>query len=349
MKEDSPCCYLSINKTIFQGDLSLLREKKIAHYFFFPGEIFATVLRQSGDEVTLEKSRQNIRIHFSNMKRSLQEEKISKVVVDGAARFLFSDVVIDAVCFSPDGSQLSICTCKGTVNTANILTGIEEEPKRFFPDFFEYFLALQFSPNGKLLAIGSHDGTTKVWEALTGQNARVLVPSSSKPVTSLRFSPDSKQLVSGSDDKNVRVWHVGSGERICTLRGHTDDVTVVCFSPDGKRLASGSSDNTMRVWDLATRECVTCFSGHTDGVTSVCFSPDGKQLASGSMDRKVRVWDLATSQCVTTFHGSTAYFSPDGKRLATTCSDKNLRLWDLQTVENSIDGEKQQKKLKETK
>ena len=71
---------------------------------------------------------------------------------------------------------------------------------------------LTFSPDGTLLASGSHDGLILLWE------------------------------VDGS----------GHGRLRATLRGHRHIVRSVVFHPNGHLLASGSADGTVRSWDLRT-------------------------------------------------------------------------------------------------
>jgi tetratricopeptide (TPR) repeat protein len=66
-------------------------------------------------------------------------------------------------------------------------------------------LALAFSPDGKRLVSASSDGTVKLWDVTTGQEALTLTGHTGA-VISVAFSPDGKQLVTGSEDKMVKLW-----------------------------------------------------------------------------------------------------------------------------------------------
>ncbi len=168
-------------------------------------------------------------------------------------------------------------------------------------------LALSFSPDGKLLASGSRDGTVILWSTATWKQAQTLEnPDRDAPtrrsgwqgsVEDLAFSPDGKTLALASFGGTVQLWDVATGKLLETLKGHSSAVSAVAFSPDGRTLASGSNDRTVRLWNVETRRDLMQLdpgSAELDQVRSLAFSPDGKQLLAGS-DRSAVLWSAAPS------------------------------------------------------
>ncbi|KAJ5992489.1 hypothetical protein N7451_008213 [Penicillium sp. IBT 35674x] len=195
--------------------------------------------------------------------------------------------------------------------------------------------SVAFSPNGRLLASGSHDDTVRLWNTATGALMETL-DDHSVSVWSVAFSPDGRLLASGSHDGTVRLWNTATGAIQETLEGHSGLIRSVAFSPDGRLLASGSYDKTVRLWKTTRGALQETLDDHSNSVTSVAFSHDGRLLASGSHDDTVRLWDTETGALQQTLKGhsnsvTSVAFSPDGHLLASGSNDDTLRLWDTET------------------
>ena len=99
-------------------------------------------------------------------------------------------------------------------------------------------LALAYSPDGRMLALGGEDKMILLRDAATGEVLKTL-SGHTDIVAGLAFSPDSQTLASASYDKTVRLWDVAGGGEKAVLQGHKNWVLAVAYAPDGKTLRDG--------------------------------------------------------------------------------------------------------------
>src|SRR5262249_35464643 len=125
---------------------------------------------------------------------------------------------------------------------------------RTFGPHVSRVLAIDFSPDGKLMATGggepSRSGEGKGWEGATGKLVRSLDTLHSDTVFAVRFSPDGTKLASASADKFLKVTNVADGKELKAFEGHTHHVLAADWSSDGKKLATGGADSAVKVWDF---------------------------------------------------------------------------------------------------
>jgi len=125
--------------------------------------------------------------------------------------------------------------------------------------------AMQFSPDGFLLATAGQDHLVKVWVLLHkfDEFQQKLVATSQEPSFKARAHIDPAM----SDD-------LFYPEPLLEFRGHTADVLDVCWAPSTTNhvLLSSSMDMTVRLWHLLRSTPVATFP-HEDFVTALAFHP----------------------------------------------------------------------------
>ncbi|MGQ4646662.1 WD40 domain-containing protein [Lyngbya aestuarii] len=188
-------------------------------------------------------------------------------------------------------------------------------------------IRVSFSPDGKLVASASSDGTLKLWR-LDGRLLETL-EGHKEVVNSVSFSADGQTIASASADGTVKLWNLDGSLRK-TLKGHQAAVLSVSFSPNGQTVASTSADKTLRLWnrDGSLRASLPAKAA---AIRDLSFSPDGNILALASLDGKVNLWSL-DGTLIKTLEGHSdrvigVSFSPDGQTIASASLDDTVKLW----------------------
>jgi len=97
---------------------------------------------------------------------------------------------------------------------------------------------------------GSLDRTIKVWCLVQMECLRTLDWMSSEGHTGVIrcLQADEWRIISAADDKTIKVWDLETGQRLVTLKSHSDGVTCIQFNDF--YIVSGSYDKTVKLWDF---------------------------------------------------------------------------------------------------
>jgi WD40 repeat protein len=165
---------------------------------------------------------------------------------------------------------------------------------------------VQFSPDGKLVAVQYHE-TSEIYllNAETG-NVEIKLEGHGDYVRDFDFSPDGTKFASVGDDVTIIVWDIRPGipddQRILArFSDHVGTIFSVTFSADGKRLLSGGADGRIKVWDASDpsgrkweREyTLNVYAlGDEDTILDLELSPDDNHVVAVVDDWTVRGYTL---------------------------------------------------------
>jgi WD40 repeat protein len=201
-------------------------------------------------------------------------------------------------------------------------------------------LAIDFSPDGKLLATGggepSRSGELKIWDIGKGLLVRSLDSLHSDTVFALRFSPDGTKLASASADRFVKVTRRADGKLLRSFEGHTHHVMAVDWKSDGKQLVSGGADRVLKVWDYDSGEQLRTLQEAGKQITGARWLSAGLEAVAASGDTQVRIWNTENGGIARGFGGAGDYVyavaaSADGWRIAAGGAEGVLFIWDTKS------------------
>lgn len=268
----------------------------------------------------------------------------------------FPKLAGQTIALSPDDKTLAVADDRW-VGLVDLLTGNEVA---VFKDNEFPVVSVAFSPDGKILAIGSSKdgpnpgsmvGVAQLRDLATGKPIATLEPNKG-PMRALAFSPDGKLLAVATQTfpsiGDVRLWSVSTGKVHSTLEA--GGVDCLAFSPDGKTLAAGCGgrlDRTkrdaphhVRLWNVEAATSLH-FCRHEFRVMCVGYSPDGRTVAAGSELGELALWDTATGELDRYVPDQPPYvlcviFTRDGKTLVSTNRNGEVCYWDVAQLPQRI-------------
>lgn len=171
---------------------------------------------------------------------------------------------------------------------------------------------LRYSPDDKMLASTSADGTVRIWEVDTGLPAVVLMRSHANWVWSLAWSNDSAELATGGSDTQIAIWQpeeaikatkeavraqqklqdnrtdfdlvsLQTAEKLAALAtqaaapvrmwlAHEKSVLALTYSHNAGRLASVGAEGTIAMFQAQTGALIFRLMGHIGPVNSLSLS-----------------------------------------------------------------------------
>jgi WD40 repeat protein len=175
-------------------------------------------------------------------------------------------------------------------HTVQVIDPATLKPIETLSDRGRPITCLAFSADGELVAMGSPDGSVRVWNVAKKVRVGGDRPAVAKTLLDLALTPDKKALVTGDRDGEIKVWDLDKPDAVRTFRTGIGELAGLTIAPDGGRLATFGVGG-VEVSDLATGQSLRKWDVRVR-VRNVAFLPGGKLLATANDNGTVYLLEL---------------------------------------------------------
>lgn len=200
------------------------------------------------------------------------------------------DVVL-AADLSPDQTAVAIGGPSKLVNLLSVADESRQELKRHVG----WVTALEYSPNGKLLATADRNGGLLVWEAGSGAFIQKL-DGHSKAITSLSWRSDSRFVVSSSEDGSLKIWNPEQAKAVKSFAAHGGGSLVAGYRRDGTIYSAGR-DRLVKLWK-ADGKAIRVFKGLSDIVVAASVCDETDRVFAADWTGKILVWNIGSEKAI---------------------------------------------------
>lgn len=158
-------------------------------------------------------------------------------------------------------------------------------------------LALDFSPDGKIMVAANHD-VIRLWDTGSGKEINPSTSHEDYP-TAAAISPNGKLVATAGQEHSVRLWDAKTGRQLVVF-SYLYAPHAITFSPDSKAVLFGgaSGKNQICAWRVEDAELVRKFADQKVQVGKLAFSRDGKKLLAQDLYKESIIfeWDAASGK-----------------------------------------------------
>lgn len=229
---------------------------------------------------------------------------------------------VQSACYSPDGSVVVLATTSGRWVVMDATT---RQVHSMHADGSEAIDCVKFSPDGRFLAIGSHDNFTYIYQVddeYKKYNRIGRCTGHSSFITHFDWSEDSTYIQTNSGDYEILYWNAGVCRQVSNMsiardiKWHTQtcvlgfnvlgiwpenadgsDINTCSRAHNQKLMATGDDFGKVKLFSYPTcqpKSLNHSYGGHSSHVTNVDFTPDDTRLISlGGRDCSIMQWAVS--------------------------------------------------------
>jgi WD40 repeat protein len=230
----------------------------------------------------------------------------------------------------------------------------------------------EFSPNGRLLAIGA---TVCPFELLIEDLKRgirsyndltfagkICNYSQGKPIiSSMCFSESSEYFMFGDNDGFIEVWNIGpeygTGKLVqkfdtkilpnqnenTGFEGHGGSIKQACISEEKPYILTSGVDRTARLWDIKDGKCIRIIQPQSGDISDISILSWANYAILGfDNNGMIQIWDLFKNYCVTTLEGNSGKIkclklieTDDSFFVGSLFSDKTIKIWEIKNFNDN--------------
>jgi WD40 repeat protein/DNA-binding SARP family transcriptional activator len=246
---------------------------------------------------------------------------------------------IGSVAFAPNGRQLAVTAGRSDVGEALEAVVVDlatQQPRRRLPaeEQAGEFPRLAWTPDSRVVAVGSGTGRLVLREAATGRKtADIAIPGAGPRDEVDAFRAGDRMIAITKSGRSAFLIDPQAAR--ITRRIHLPAAaSSAAVSADGRMLAIGDTKGAVFIADLTTGKIQRGQAQHKGQIRGLAFSADGRAIASFSDDPNVMLWDATTGRQRLSLPGHNGSvrggaFAPDGRTLYTGGLDSTVMKWDL--------------------
>ena len=202
-----------------------------------------------------------------------------------------------------------------------------------------HVLGFTFSPDGKLLAVGSTRETISLWDVQSAKLIRHLRPGDKMWWKSLTFSHGGSMLAALGDTYGFVLWDMRDRKLI---RHGYSSYDSIAFTPDDRKLVLGSAGTVLEFLDLKTLKIMSVSARRYppnihgyERCKRISFHPNGRYLAAVyPLEEKIRIWNAEGMSPIRTLYGWGKLSEPiylSELNLIAAHTGNNLLFYDVKT------------------
>ena len=151
--------------------------------------------------------------------------------------------------WAANGDKLASCS---ESENRIIVWDLRNDSNFLMKSFSDEPLSIAWSPDGRMLASGSNNGTIRIFSTNEGKILKKFT-AHRKDIFCMAWSPIGNFLASGSEAKTIAIWDTLTRDKTQLLEGSPFPIYDVVWSPDGKSLASALGHDKIKLLDAVNK------------------------------------------------------------------------------------------------